>query len=174
MKLRSFGVLVTALLVSLSSAHAARDHADIYFGYSRAGADLFASGTPGINGWQAAVHAKFSAFAGIEADVSHYGQSVGAFTQNVTQVMFGPRITVHAMGIGIFGHGLVGVVHDRTALSFFGPASYNAAGYVFGGGADLPLLPVLKVRVTADLLGNSNSPGDASHYRIGAGLAYHF
>jgi hypothetical protein len=181
MKLRSLAVSVVALLFSLVVATPARgaDKGDIYFGYSRVGADLYAANTPGMNGWQAAAHIKPLPFVGVEGDVSHYSQTVNGFSQQVTLVMFGPRVTVHAMGFSVFAHGLGGIVHENATLTTYPSVGYDATSYALGGGADVPLLLGFKLRVTGDYLGNSDAPTASdghspSHYRIGAGVAYHF
>lgn len=182
MKLRNLSVLLAMLFFAFAFASQARaDKGDIYFGYSRVGANMYAANTSGMNGWQAAAHVKFLPFIGAEGDVSHYSQSSGGFSQNVTLFMFGPRVTAHALGFSVFAHGLGGFVHEHASLTPFPSVGYNAASYAFGGGVDVPLLLGLKARVTGDYLGNSKAPSAAdsgghgpSHYRIGVGLAYHF
>lgn len=180
MKLRSFSVFLVASLLS-STVHAAGRNADVYFGYSRVGANLYSANTPAMNGWQAAAHVKPLPFVGIEGDVSHYSHNADDFSQQVTLVMFGPRVTVHAAGFSLFAHGVGGLVHESVKVTTFPGVGYNAASYALGGGADLPIFLGLKVRVTGDYLGNSNAPssngvsvGSVSHYRVGAGVAYHF
>ena len=102
-----------ALVFSMAfvpQAHGA-DKADVYFGYSRVGGNLYAANTDGMNGWQAAAHVKFLPFLGAEGDFSHYGESSSGFSQHVTLVMFGPRVTVHAVGFSAFAHALGGLAH---------------------------------------------------------------
>lgn len=180
MKLRNFAVFLVIFLVA-AAAHAAGRKTDVYFGYSRVGANLYAANTPAMNGWQGAVHVKFLPFVGVEGDVSHYSQTSNGYHQNVTLVMFGPRVTVHAVGFGLFAHVLGGLAHQSGSLGIT-DEGYNAGSYAAGGGADIPLLlGGLKLRVTGDYLGNSSAPsstgvvvGSVSHYRFGGGLAYHF
>jgi hypothetical protein len=179
MKRCIFLSFVGALLFSVvPKAHARGMKADAYFGYSRAGADLYSPYTPGMNGWQFAAHAKLIPFVGIEGDLSRYAADVGAGSQHSTVVMFGPRVTAGAAGLSVFAHGLAGNAHfSSTAVAFLPEISYNATSYALGGGADIPLLLSFKLRVTGDYLGNSKSPSSQyspSHYRIGAGVAYHF
>jgi hypothetical protein len=179
MKLRSSALFLLALLlVVVPVAHAKGAKADVYFGYSRAGANLYQPNTPGMNGWQFAVHVRPMPIVGFEGDVSHYGQTVNNFSQHVTLFMFGPRFTAHAAGFSAFAHGLVGVAHDNATLATFPSVGYDAASWALGGGGDLPLLLGFKLRVTGDFLGNSKAPsaGSAppSHYRFGVGVAYHF
>jgi hypothetical protein len=180
-RLSKFGAVLFASLISFASAAYAADRADVYFGYSRAGANLYGPNTPAINGWQLAAHIKPIPFVGIEGDVSHFGQSGTGYSQHVTLAMFGPRVTVAARGVSLFVHGLAGVARETSTVTIYPSASYSATSYAFGGGADLPLFHALKLRVTGDYLGNSKAPspngiseGSVSHSRIGAGLAYHF
>ncbi|HVN94717.1 MAG TPA: outer membrane beta-barrel protein [Terracidiphilus sp.] len=180
MKSFYLAAMFAAVLVLAAQPTRARaaDKGDVYFGYSRVGANLYAANTSGMNGWQAAVHVKPIPFVGIEGDVSHYSQNSNGYSEQVTQAMFGPRVTVHALGFYLFAHGLGGFLHQNATLTTFPSSSYNAVGYALGGGADLPIFLGLKVRGTVDYLGNSNEPGAGSrgpqHYRAGVGLAYHF
>jgi len=178
-RLRDLTLFLAVLLFPFApAAYAKKVTADAYFGYSRAGANLYQPNTPAMNGWQFAMHIKPVPFVGIEGDVSHYGQTVNGFTQHVTLVMFGPRVTVHAAGFSVFAHGLAGIAHDSAKLTTFPGVGYDAASYALGAGADVPLLLGFKLRVTGDYLGNSKAPGAGSaspaHYRFGVGVAYHF
>ncbi len=180
MKLRILPAALAAfslLLVPTVQARAA-SKADVYFGYSRVGANLFAPNTSGMNGWQAALHVKMIPFVGIEGDVSHYGQHPSGLTESTTLVMFGPRVTAHAVGFSVFAHALGGLVHDSADIPLQPSDSNTAASYALGGGADFPLFLGLKLRATGDYLGNSKSPSSGSaapeHYRVGVGVAYHF
>ena len=170
--------IAAALLLTVVPAHAIGPEADVSFGYSRAGANLYSPYTPGMNGWQFAAHVKPLPFVGVEGDVSHYGADAGAGTQHATLIMFGPRVTAHAAGFSVFAHGLAGNAHfTSNAVAFLPETSYNALSYALGAGADVPVFLGLKFRVTGDYLGNSKAPSSSyspSHYRFGVGLAYHF
>jgi hypothetical protein len=177
MRLRYLSLFLAAFLCSVTATQAWGDKGDVYFGYSRAGANLYAVYTPGMNGWQVAGHVKPFPFVGIEGDVSHYSQNPTGFSQQVTLVMFGPRVTVHAAGFSIFAHGLGGLAHEHGTVTIYPSIGYNAASYAMGGGVDVPLLLGLKLRATGDYLGNSKAPPGSyspSHYRFGVGVAYHF
>jgi hypothetical protein len=173
-------VLAVLLFSLVPSSHAKGAKADAYFGYSRAGANLFTPNTQGLNGWQAAAHVKPLPFLGVEGDVSRFSGNVGAGSEDATLIMFGPRVTAGAAGVSLFGHGLFGNVHvSDNPVSYLPGVSYNAFSYAIGGGADIPLIFALKIRVTGDFLGNSKAPSSQTsdspaRYRIGAGLAYHF
>lgn len=182
MKMQAFAFSCCVFLLSLALLPSARaDHAskaDVYFGYSRVGANLYQPNTPGMNGWQVAAHIKPIPFVGIEGDVSHYSQTGAGFSEQATLVMFGPRVTVHAAGFSAFVHGLGGFGHDHATVTIFPSVGYDSASYALGGGVDVPLLLGLKLRATGDYLGNSMAPGAGSappsHYRFGVGAAWHF
>lgn len=180
MKPRSLAVFSVAfLLLLVPSAQAwGADKADVYFGYSRVGANLYAPNTPGMNGWQGSLRVKAFSIVGIEGDVSHYSQNPLGLSEQVTLAMFGPRVTVRAAGFSVFAHGLAGLAHESATIPFQPTVSYNAASYALGAGADVPLFLGFKLRATGDYLGNSKAPSSGSpapaHYRIGVGVAYHF
>ena len=178
MKLRFFTLILAVSLCSLAPAARAKTTADAYFGYSRVGANLYAPNTSGMNGWQFAMHVKPIPFVGIEGDVSRYSQSPSGFSEQVTTVMFGPRVTIHAAGFSVFAHGLGGLAHVNETVTIYPQIGYDAASYALGGGADIPIFLGFKLRVAGDYLGNTKAPsaGSASpsHYRVGVGVAYHF
>jgi len=170
------------LLISFVSPVQTRaEKADVYFGYSRVGANLYNVYTPGMNGWQLAMHFKQIHFIGFEGDVSHYNQNPSGFSEQVTLAMVGPRLTFGAKGFSAFAHGLAGLAHESATVTTFPSTSYDATSYALGGGADVPLFRGFKLRMTGDYLGNTNapttgySPSNApSHFRAGVGIAYHF
>ncbi len=170
--------LATSLLLLASATAAWSDSGDVAFGYSRAGANLYAPNTPGMNGWQLAAQVRTFPFVGFEGDLSHYGATVGAGTQNATLYMFGPRLTVGTMGYSVFVHALGGIAHvTSNPVAGFPASSSNTISYALGGGVDLPLYHLLKFRISGDDLGDGNepsSPYSPSHFRIGVGLALHF
>ena len=180
MKSSYLAAIVAAFLFSLVPSVQARaaSKADVYFGYSRVGANLFAPNTSGMNGWQAAVHVKAISIFGAEGDLSRYSQSPSGFSEHVTNVMFGPRATLGLAGFSVFAHALVGVAFQSATVTTFPSTSYTAGSLAVGGGADFPLFLGLKLRATGDYLANSKSPSSGSaapeHYRVGVGVAYHF
>jgi opacity protein-like surface antigen len=178
-KLRSITVFLLALMISLVAA--AQEHrvkTDVYMGYSRVGANLFSPYTPGMNGFQFAMHVKPIPFVGIEGDVSRYSADVGAGSQQATLVMFGPRVTAGVMRFSVFAHALGGLAHlSSNAVSTLPSITSTTTSYALGGGADVPLLLSFKLRLSGDYLGNGNAPSSSyspSHYRFGVGIAYHF
>src|SRR5258708_3590106 len=128
MRVRCLPVFVAALVCFLiPCAEAKRPKGDIYIGYSRTGANLYAVYTPGMNGWQVAAHVKPFPFVGVEGDVSHYSQNPRGFSQQVTLVMFGPRVTVQAAGVSLFAHGLGGFAHEQGTVTIYPSVGYDAA-----------------------------------------------
>jgi hypothetical protein len=183
MRLRSFAASAVAVFLAFASASLAwgKVKGDVYFGFSRVGANLYAESTDGMNGWQAAAHIKLVPFLGAEGDLAHYSQSQGPFSEQVTTVMFGPRVTVPAGALRFFAHGLGGLAYQNASITTYPYVDYSAVSYALGGGCDIPVFRGMKFRVAADYLGNGKAPAAAdldgitpSHLRIGAGLAYHF
>lgn len=181
-KLRLLSVfLFLFVCLIVPAAQAKGPKADVYLGFSRVGANLYAGNTDGMNGWQAAANIKLFRLLGFEGDVSHYSQS--AFSEQVTTVMVGPRITAPAGALSFFAHALGGLAHQNASPTtwVYPYADYTAASYALGGGGEIPVFRGAKFRVTCDYLGNSKAPTASdlggigpSHLRIGAGLAYRF
>jgi hypothetical protein len=178
MKLPGFTAFLGVVLFSLApTAHARTPKADVSFGYSRVGGNLYAPYTPGMNGWQLAMHIKPTPFVGVEGEISRYSQNITGFSQQVTLVMGGPRVTVHAAGFSVFAHALGGIAHQNATVTIYPAVSSDATSYALGAGVDVPLFLGFKLRGTGDYLGNSNAPSSSyspAHYRVGVGLAYHF
>src|SRR5438105_7377579 len=143
MRLRS-AVIFTALisivfLAAPAGAASLRNH-DAFIGYSRLGSNAFYPNVGGLNGWEGALHIHLKPFFGVEGDVAHYGLGANAAVPRTTTVMFGPRISVKAVGINLFVHGLVGGEHSANSDGGV-HISHGALAYDFGGGVDLPILP---------------------------------
>jgi hypothetical protein len=121
MRLRILAAFLAAFLLLLVPSVQARaaGKGDAFFGYSRVGANLFAPNTPGMNGWQGSLNIRAVSIIGIEGDVSHYSQSPSGFSEQVTNVMFGPRATVGLAGFSVFAHALVGLAHEDATLTTY-------------------------------------------------------
>ena len=187
MKLRRrTGPVVATLLMFVFAVPAwskarRKDRGDVYLGFSYVGANLYNDGSSRMKGWQAAAHFRLLPLLGVEGDFAHYSTSDSVFSEQVTTVMFGPRITAPAGALSFFAHGLTGLAHQNANLTTYPYVDYDAVSYAFGGGVDIPVFRGWKFRATADYLGNSKAPTAAdlgglapSHLRIGAGVAYHF
>lgn len=152
------------------AAHAAGP--DVYFGYSRLGANAFHANTPGLDGWQAEASMGFIPFIGIDGDVAHYGLGAASTVPHSTTFMIGPRVTVGARGVHVYGHGLFGGQHSSNSGGIISSNSFTVAA---GGGVDYHLISVLAARFNIDYIdAPGQSPSTASHYRWGIGLAARF
>jgi hypothetical protein len=114
-----FTVWFTAILFLVSGSSRAiavslRNH-DAFVGYSRLGHDAFYPNVGGLNGWEGALHIHLKPFFGVEGDVVHYGLGANAAVPRTTTVLFGPRISVRALGINLFVHGQVGGEHSANS-----------------------------------------------------------
>ena len=175
-RLRYFGIfiLVTCAALAVSPvAHAQIRNHDAFFGYSRLGSDAFYPNVGGLNGWDAAVHIHLRPFLGGEADVSHYGIGASASVPKTTTVMVGPRVTVKALGVALFAHGLIGGEHSSNSA---GPRiSGGTFTYAIGGGIDLPILPFFAWRLGGDRISAPTiSPDSGDKFRFNTGLVFRF
>src|SRR5947209_1151843 len=139
MQLRRSVLLLFALILALiPSAHAQLRNHDAYLGYSRLGPNTFYPKVNGLNGWNGALHIHLKPFLGAEVDVAHWGLGASDSTPKTTSIMVGPRVTLKAIGIAVFAHGLVGGQHSHSSAGAM--IDGGAAPYALGGGLDLPLL----------------------------------
>jgi hypothetical protein len=167
-----FSLLAISLLLLALPCAARAANGDVYFGYSRLGANAFHANTPGLNGWQAAGQVKFIPFVGVDLDVAHYGLGAAATLPHTTTVMIGPRVTVGIPGVHVWGHGLVGAEHSSNSGAIISSTSITLDA---GAGADFSILPYLAWRISGDYINAPNqSPSTADRYRFGTGLALHF
>ena len=155
--LRSSIVFLAVVLFSLVPAAEARGvKSDVYFGYSRVGANLYNVYTPGMNGWQAAAHFKPFPFVGIEGDVSRFSANAGAGSQNVTLVMFGPRVTVRAKRLQcLCSRTRRGCPRVEQSCLLLPRDFLQRCQLALGGGADVPMHLGFQLRMTGDYLGNA-------------------
>lgn len=169
------GIRISFLSISLlllALPRAAHAGGDVYFGYSRLGSNAFNAGTPGLNGWQAAAQVKLMPFVGADVDLAHYGLGAADVVPRTTTVMVGPRVTLGVPVIHVFGHGLVGAEHSSNHS---GTISNTAFAVGLGGGVEFSLLPFIRWRTSVDYIdAPGQSPGNASRYRWGTGLALRF
>jgi len=164
--------LALALLLSFSpAAYALGPKADVSFGYSRLGNNVFSSGAGGLNGWEGSLNVKVKRFVGIEGDVAQYGMGAAAATPHTTVVMFGPRVTVGTLGFHVFVHALGGMDHSSNSTGL----SQSDMAVGLGGGGDLRIFPFFAIRVSADYLGTPTQvQTNSAHERVSAGLAFRF
>ena len=166
-----------------AGAASLRNH-DAFFGYSRLGSNVFNPNVNrsngiypyigGLNGWEGTLHIHLKPFLGVEGDVAHYGLGGDAFVPRTTTVMIGPRVSVKAIGVNLFVHGLLGGEHTANSDSLV-HISNGAFAYALGGGVDLPILPFFAWRFSADYIGApSVSPPGATKARFNTGLVFRF
>jgi len=150
-----------AVLLNSPAARALGPQFDAFVGYSSVGNKPFTSGAR--NGVQGAFNYQLKHFVGIEGDVAQYGlQTSGT---HYTSMLFGPRVTVGALGVHLFAHGLVGAEHDYNNSAAIG---------AIGGGVDLPVAPFFAVRVGADYLVDPKQLSTAGTARISTGMVFRF
>jgi hypothetical protein len=169
-------LLVFCLIAGLGSslpASAASPKADVWLGYSRLGSNTFYANVGGLNGWEGALNVKVKPFLGIEGDVSQYGWGAPAVVPHTTAVLFGPRLTVGALGIKFFVHGLAGMEHSANSSGL--TISGSSLTYAGGGGVDLPIAPFFSWRVMADYIhAPTLSPAGSAPARYSTGLVFRF
>jgi len=163
--------LFVGWILAAPCAHALGPKADVAFGYSRLGNDVFASGVGGLNGWEGSLNVKVKPFIGIEGDVAQYGMGAASTTPHTTMVMFGPRVTVGTMGVHVFAHALGGVGHTSNSVGL----SQTDLTVGLGGGGDVRIAPFFSIRLAADYLAvPTSSHSGSAHERVSAGLAFRF
>jgi hypothetical protein len=172
----SLSLVFSCILFTFPTSAAAqlRNH-DAFFGYSRLGSDAFYPNVGGLNGWEAALHIHLYPFFGVEGDVAHYGLGADSDVPRTTTVLVGPRISVKAIGINLFAHGLLGGEHSSNNSSSNPHISGGSFAYDLGGGIDLPLLPFFAWRFSADhISAPSQSPSGGTKARYNTGLVFRF
>jgi hypothetical protein len=174
MSLRRFLFITAMVTMGCGWAGAQSLHnSDAYFGYSRLGSDTFYPNVGGLNGWNAAVHIHMRPFLGVEGDVGHYGLGADSTVPKTTTYLVGPRVTLKALRVAVFAHGLLGGEHSSNSSGV--NINGGAFAYALGGGVDLPVVPFFAFRVGADrITAPSLSPGSGQKYRVNAGLVLRF
>jgi len=161
-----------ALLAPLPAARAIGPKGDAYLGFTRTGNDIFYPGVGNLNGWEAAIHLQLHPFLGGEGDISQFGLGAPAGTPRTTTYLFGPRVTLGAARIHLFGHALFGGEHSGSPD---GSISGNAFAFALGGGLDVPLAPFFAWRIAGDYLkAPTQFPADGDPARFSTGLVFRF
>jgi hypothetical protein len=164
LSLSAFGLLAMPAIAQIPKG-------DLYAGFSRIGNDTFYPNAGHLNGWEASGHLNLhSPFLGAEADLARYGLGASSAVPRTTTFLFGPRITVGALGIRLFVHGLVGGEHSANPG---GSISGGAFAYALGGGMDIPLVPRFAWRIQADRISApSIVPPGGTEARFSTGLVF--
>ncbi|HVC47620.1 MAG TPA: hypothetical protein VND90_10270 [Terracidiphilus sp.] len=174
--LRTSRVLSFALFILLAMpALAQLPKGDLFAGFSRTGNDTFYPNVGDLNGWEVSGYLKIhKPFLGVEADVAHYGLGANSAVPRTTTVLFGPRLTVGALGIHLFAHGLVGGEHSANSGGGVN-ISGGAFAYALGGGVDFPLVPFFAWRIQGDRISApSIAPPGSTQARFSTGLVFRF
>lgn len=163
---------IAALLMLAPMARALGPKGDAFFGYSRTATDTFTAGVGGLNGWEAAAQIHLHPFLGAEGDVAHYGLWADASIPRTTTFLFGPRVTVGAVGVHLFAHALVGGEHTDNSG---GAIAGTSLAWALGGGIDFPIAPFFAWRVNGDYITSpTSSPSSGTPARFGTGLVLRF
>jgi hypothetical protein len=172
-----------ALFASMASAQVPTS-GNVFFGYSHYSSDL-APNRGGLNGWEGTLEGKVFPHVGIVADLSgDYGSlnfkpinvtcvTTGCPTNistHVTNVIFGPRVSVSVGKFRPFAEVMAGVGH--ASASGFG--SDTSLATAVGGGLDYRLLHFLGWRFELDYLHTSLFSRGQSNGRIGTGIVFNF
>jgi len=170
--MRTVSLALILIGLTLFPAVARASGGDVYFGYSRLGANAFHANTPGLNGWEAEGQLSLIPLLGIDADVAHYGLGAAGSLPHTTTAMIGPRLTLGAAGVHVFAHALLGGEHSTNSGNII---SSTAVTVDAGAGLDLRLVPHFAWRINADYIDAlGESPGGGDHYRFGTGLVFRF
>jgi hypothetical protein len=199
-KILKIGALVCLVT---SAAMAQLPGGNIFFGYSYDHATvatpallpdvggIVASGSAGLNGWNASAEMKFLPLIGIVGDFSgHYGsQTVTAvcgfiaacvniqekMDSTVYHFLVGPQLSFSIGRVRPFAHALFGAGHlseSATARPF--SAADTAFSYAIGGGIDYRLLGPLRWRVQGDFLRDQFFGPTQNNFRFSTGPVLHF
>jgi opacity protein-like surface antigen len=163
---------------------------NIFVGYSYMSADL-GGDRVNLNGWNASVEGKVLPFLGIVADFDgHYG-SPGELTSgacplllgscafstsnsfNQHDYLFGPRVSVTVGKVRPFANFLVGISHVNESDGSL-TNSDSSFAYAVGGGMDYRVVPLVSVRVAADMVQTRFFSNTQNNVRISTGIAFHF
>ena len=125
-------IVLCLAVLAVPTAHAADP--DVFFGYSRLGANAFHPNVPALNGWEAEGGFSFIPLLGLDVDVAHYGLGAASTLPHSTTAMIGPRLTVGASGVHVYAHALLGGEHSSNSGNVISSSALTVA---VGGGVDL-------------------------------------
>jgi opacity protein-like surface antigen len=170
-------LLLSALLaiaLAAGSAAAGDGHGtDLFAGYSFA--DIDDSQRHGAN---LAVGFDLGPLSGFVDLSSHWGSESGVSLNDLT-LMAGPGVRIGTRGgTVLFVRALAGLVRDKGTIGVLDVDISEASsrfGILAGGGVDLRVSTALAVRLQGDYLWNDvEVGGDASGFRVSAGIVYRF
>lgn len=199
---RIFTALVTLVLLT-PGAVAQLPSGNLFFGYSylhatvpapallpdRGGVE--ASGSTGLNGWNASVEMKFLPLIGLVADFSgHYGSVTvtdqcgniagcvplqDSMNAHVYNFLVGPEVSFTIGRVRPFAHAMFGAGHvsESTKTRPFSSTD-TAFAYAVGGGLDYKLFGPVRWRAQADFLQDQFFSTNRSNFRFSTGPVLHF
>lgn len=201
--MRNFATAIFLMGALAAAANAQLPGGNVFFGYSYEHADIaapalrpdvggvVASGSTGMNGWNASGELKFLPLMGIVADVSaHYATPTvtgvcgfifpcvpvrEAMDTTVYHFLFGPQLSFSVGKVSPFAHALFGagrLSESTKAVPF--SASETSFAYALGGGLDYKLFGPLRWRAQADLLRDDFFSKGQSNFRFSTGPVLHF
>jgi opacity protein-like surface antigen len=174
--MRKLVVLITILVLPLFLMAQEAPKAEVFGGYS-----LLRNSGNNLNGWDAQGTLNFNPHFGITTDFSGNYHTVGSFSpftgtvisanQRLYNFLVGPRVSLAAGRVSVFGHSLFGVAHSSLGAGATLPiiggvstglTSANAFAMALGGGIDIPLTRNVALRAgQIDYLYTRFSPTDA-------------
>ncbi|HLK31933.1 MAG TPA: hypothetical protein VKT29_02520 [Terriglobales bacterium] len=196
--------ILLVLWMLATAASAQLPSGNVFFGYSylHAGvaappippdqSGIVASGSTGLNGWNASLEGKFLPLIGVVADFSgNYGSSSGNaicgfiatpclavpvnVQTNVYHFLVGPQISFSVGKVRPFAHALLGGAHlNETVKALPFSATDTAFSYALGGGIDYRVLGPLRWRVQGDFLRDRFFSGTQNNFRFSTGPVLHF
>lgn len=196
----AFVIVLVLFLVLFSPAPLrAQDKFEAFGGYSYFRASVTETGTlicpgppcptvhltshPNLNGWEGSVEYKPAKEIGIVADFGGYYGSLpitsGGASMHTNTYLFGPRVSFPGR-ISPFVHVLAGVAHQSTGSGGGGATNFparstNAFALALGGGLDIDLVPLVRLRlVQFDYVGANSGLNFHNQARISTGVVFHF
>lgn len=197
------GMAFVLLLVLFSAAPLrAQDQFEVFGGYSYFRASETATGQtcpptlppcstvtvtshPNLNGWEGSFEYKAAKEIGIEADFGGYYGSLsanaGGASTHTNTYLFGPRVSFPGR-FSPFVHVLAGAAHQSTSsgsanfgITFFPAHSTTAFALALGGGLDIDVAPLVRLRlVQFDYVGANSGLNFHNQARISTGVVIHF
>lgn len=189
--MHKFVALLFGVLLFTTLAYAQIPAGNVFIGYSYMSGDLVSGGRTNMNGWNGSIEGKVLPFIGIVADFDgHYGNPPLAVNPRCTAIigascaglngnvhiynfLFGPRVSVSVGKVRPFAHALFGAGHVSTGGFGFSDSDTSFA-YALGGGVDYHLIPLVSLRVQADMLQDRFFGNTQNNVRISTGIAIHF
>ncbi len=163
-------LMVAAILVCCGLSGFAQDtpKVDLFGGYSYLrGGPGFGLPSGNASGWEAALTYNWNNWLSLKADIDgHY-----CCEQTMHNFLFGPQFTLKRGKLTPFVHGLVGFSYGTS----FGGFSDTTLAFAGGGGLDVKVKDKISIRLfQADYVGTRYVDATQNHFRLSAGLVFHF